>query len=120
MCFLSEIEKENIRINNEINRQIRKERVNCRKQLKLLILGTGESGKSTFIKQMRIIHGSGYTIDERKNFIVLVVKNIYLAITTIINAMATLDIGFSSRKALEYSKKILNVDYGRFTFLEVK
>ena len=34
--------------------------------LLLLVVGTGESGKSTFIKQMRIIHGSGYTDDDKR------------------------------------------------------
>lgn len=31
----------------------------------LLPPGTGESGKSTFIKQMRIIHGNGYSETDR-------------------------------------------------------
>ncbi|NXN03893.1 GNAQ protein, partial [Sylvia borin] len=30
--------------------------------------GTGESGKSTFIKQMRIIHGSGYSDEDKRGF----------------------------------------------------
>jgi hypothetical protein len=32
----------------------------------LFVTGTGESGKSTFIKQMRIIHGAGYSDDDKR------------------------------------------------------
>jgi hypothetical protein len=32
----------------------------------IFIIGTGESGKSTFIKQMRIIHGAGYSDDDKR------------------------------------------------------
>lgn len=34
------------------------------KEPKLLILGTSDSGKSTFIKQLKIIHGSGYSSEQ--------------------------------------------------------
>ena len=33
-----------------------------------LITGSGESGKSTLVKQMKIIHGDGYTLEELKAF----------------------------------------------------
>jgi len=36
--------------------------------VKLLLLGAGDSGKSTVVKQMKIIHGDGYSIDKLNNF----------------------------------------------------
>uniref|UniRef100_A0A672P275 Guanine nucleotide-binding protein subunit alpha n=1 Tax=Sinocyclocheilus grahami TaxID=75366 RepID=A0A672P275_SINGR len=75
-CCMSAEEKERQRINQEIDKQLRKDKRDSRRELKLLLLGTGESGKSTFIKQMRIIHGSGYTDEDKKGFIKLVHQNV--------------------------------------------
>ncbi|EDM12965.1 guanine nucleotide binding protein, alpha 14, isoform CRA_b [Rattus norvegicus] len=78
-CCLSAEEKESQRISAEIERQLRRDKKDARRELKLLLLGTGESGKSTFIKQMRIIHGSGYSDEDRKGFTKLVYQNIFTA-----------------------------------------
>lgn len=32
------------------------------------LLGAGESGKSTVVKQMKIIHGDGYNLTELRSF----------------------------------------------------
>uniref|UniRef100_A0A669Q6I4 G protein subunit alpha 14 n=1 Tax=Phasianus colchicus TaxID=9054 RepID=A0A669Q6I4_PHACC len=75
--------------------------------------GTGESGKSTFIKQMRIIHGSGYTEEDRKGFTKLVYQNIYTAMQAMIRAMDTLKIQYTSEEN-EYS----DVEVDKVTVLE--
>ena len=54
--------------------------------------GTGESGKSTFIKQMRIIHGAGYSEEDKRGFTKLVYQNIFTAMQAMIRAMETLKI----------------------------
>ena len=59
-------------------------------------IGTGESGKSTFIKQMRIIHGSGYSDDDKRTFIKLVYQNIFMAMNSMIKAMETLKIAYKN------------------------
>lgn len=61
-----------------------------------LNIGTGESGKSTFIKQMRIIHGSGYSDEDKRGFIKLVYQNIFMAMQSMIRAMDILKIQYSS------------------------
>lgn len=58
------------------------------------MIGTGESGKSTFIKQMRIIHGSGYSDEDRRSFVKLVYQNIFMAMNSMIRAMETLKIPY--------------------------
>ena len=56
--------------------------------------GTGESGKSTFIKQMRIIHGAGYTDEDKRGFIRLVYQNIFTSMQSMIRATETLKIPY--------------------------
>jgi len=62
----------------------------------LFIIGTGESGKSTFIKQMRIIHGNGYSDDDRKSFVKLVYQNIFMAMHSLVRAMDMLHLQYKS------------------------
>jgi len=60
--------------------------------------GTGESGKSTFIKQMRIIHGGGYSESDRRKFVILIHRNIYTAVGQLLEAMEDLGVAFSSEE----------------------
>ncbi|KAF7666470.1 hypothetical protein LDENG_00106620 [Lucifuga dentata] len=93
-CCLSPEAKEARRINDEIERQLRRDKKDSRREYKLLLLGTGESGKSTFIKQMRIIHGRGYSEEEKRTFARLVYQNIFTAMQAMIQAMNILQIPY--------------------------
>jgi len=46
---------------------------------KLLLLGAGESGKSTLFKQMITIYGKGYPEAERKTFTPIIYNNVITA-----------------------------------------
>ena len=50
-----------------------------------LILGCGESGKSTFIKQMRIIHSAGFQTEEKLKIKEDIAKNIADSIKVLID-----------------------------------
>uniref|UniRef100_A0A3Q0S7C7 Guanine nucleotide-binding protein subunit alpha n=1 Tax=Amphilophus citrinellus TaxID=61819 RepID=A0A3Q0S7C7_AMPCI len=109
-CCLSPEEEEKLRIHREIERQLRRDKLASHRELKLLLLGTGESGKSTFIKQMRIIHGKGYSDADRKGFTRVVFQNIVTAIQALISAMQTLQIDYVDDQNISYAEKLLKVE----------
>ncbi|MEQ2215944.1 hypothetical protein XENOCAPTIV_008230 [Xenoophorus captivus] len=71
--------------------------------------GTGESGKSTFIKQMRIIHGQGYSEADRRGFTRVVFQNIITAIQALIDAMRHLKIDYVDDQNIVRSSQTLLV-----------
>ncbi|XP_076064342.1 G protein alpha q subunit isoform X2 [Oratosquilla oratoria] len=117
-CCLSEEAKEQKRINQEIERQLRRDKRDARRELKLLLLGTGESGKSTFIKQMRIIHGAGYSDEDKRGFIKLVFQNIFMAMQSMIRAMGLLQISYGDSACQEYAELVKAIDYESVTAFE--
>ncbi|XP_054089560.1 guanine nucleotide-binding protein G(q) subunit alpha isoform X1 [Zeugodacus cucurbitae] len=117
-CCLSEEAKEQKRINQEIERQLRRDKRDARRELKLLLLGTGESGKSTFIKQMRIIHGSGYSDDDKRGYIKLVYQNIFMAMQSMIKAMDMLKISYGKDEHGELGELVMSIDYETVTSFE--
>ena len=70
-----------------IDRVIRREKKETRRECKLLLLGAGESGKSTVIKHMRFIHGDGYKVNDQRIFIKHIYQNCLSSIQKLINAM---------------------------------
>uniref|UniRef100_H3B3M1 Guanine nucleotide-binding protein subunit alpha n=1 Tax=Latimeria chalumnae TaxID=7897 RepID=H3B3M1_LATCH len=117
-CCLSEEAKESKRINAEIEKQLRRDKKDARKELKLLLLGTGESGKSTFIKQMRIIHGSGYSDEDKRGFTKLVYQNIFTAMQSMIRAMDILKIMYKYEQNKGNAQLVREVDVEKVSTFE--
>ncbi|XP_055706111.1 guanine nucleotide-binding protein G(s) subunit alpha isoform X1 [Phlebotomus papatasi] len=88
----SEDSKSQKRRSDAITKQLQKDKQVYRATHRLLLLGAGESGKSTIVKQMRILHdANGFSDRERKQKIEDIKKNIRDAILTITGAMSTLN-----------------------------
>jgi hypothetical protein len=64
---------------SNIDRDLDRARQQEELKVKLLLLGAGESGKSTIFKQMRILHGSPRTDDDQKMYGVIVRSNVITA-----------------------------------------
>lgn len=56
--------------------------------------GAGESGKSTIIKQMRIIHSGGFPEDERRQNRAVIYSNLVVAFKVLMEIMQTQKIEF--------------------------
>ncbi|KAF8628616.1 hypothetical protein AX15_003810 [Amanita polypyramis BW_CC] len=68
---------ESSRLHSEaIDRQLEEDHKKYRRECKILLLGSGESGKSTIVKQMRIIHQNGFTQDELDVFRPIIYQNV--------------------------------------------
>ncbi|KAL0809797.1 hypothetical protein ABMA28_011293 [Loxostege sticticalis] len=66
--------------------------------IKLLLLGTGESGKTTIIKQMKILHVQGFSQSERIEKVKYIRHNVYESIHDILFNMAPLGISLRNPK----------------------
>ena len=79
-----------------IDNQLREERKRRSTEVRLLLLGAGESGKSTFVKQMRIIHDKPFTEDERIEFRRVIHIGVIRGIQVLLLARKNLGIPFQS------------------------
>ncbi|OCT62468.1 hypothetical protein XELAEV_18043550mg [Xenopus laevis] len=83
-------EKAQREANKKIEKQLQKDKQVYRATHRLLLLGAGESGKSTIVKQMRILHVNGFNAEEKKIKVQDIKNNIKEAIETIVTAMCNL------------------------------
>ncbi|KAF2153915.1 G-protein alpha subunit [Myriangium duriaei CBS 260.36] len=91
-CGMSTEDKEGKQRNEEIENQLKKDRMLQRNEIKMLLLGAGESGKSTILKQMKLIHEGGYSRDERESFKEIIFSNTVQSMRVILEAMESLEL----------------------------
>jgi len=84
-CKGAELDKETLKTNKDIEKELAKDK-KAGLPFRLLLLGAGESGKSTIAKQMKILHLNGFTSEEKALFITAIHTNVYQSMRNMIQA----------------------------------
>lgn len=111
MCGTSD---EAMRQSRAIDKFMTNELKKSQKELKVLLLGTGESGKTTLIKQMRINYGEGFDDDYLIKLRPCIYTNVYNAVQYLINGMTQLNYKYATKSISNRNiEEILDVDTAR-------
>lgn len=94
----------------EIDRMIEKDKQAMKRQVKLLLLGAGESGKSTFLKQMRIIHGIKFEAFLIKEYQQIIYQNVVKGMRVLVDARNKLAIQWGDSTNSELGKQLLQFE----------
>ncbi|KAG2389190.1 hypothetical protein C9374_014590 [Naegleria lovaniensis] len=84
------------------------------KEIKLLLLGSGESGKSTLFKQLKIIHLNGFSEHEVESYVPLVRGNVITNMLRLIEATSKLQIKLDNEENTQIAEKIKALDPNLF------
>ncbi|EGC34045.1 G-protein subunit alpha 7 [Dictyostelium purpureum] len=84
--------KEQRAVNKAIEKQLKDEKKIMDRELKILLLGTGDRGKSTVVKQMKILHLDGYPQKKRINQKQFIYRNIIEIAYAIIRGCSVLNL----------------------------
>lgn len=78
-------------------------------ELKLLLLGAGESGKSTIFKQIKIIHEQGFSTDETDQYKPIIFSNTIQSLHAIVSSMDRLKIRYSNEARMKDAELLKQV-----------
>ncbi|KAH8101422.1 heterotrimeric G protein alpha subunit 4 [Cristinia sonorae] len=87
-----EVSEEDKRLHREAEKSLREAKAKMAHQVKVLLLGSGDSGKSTILKQMRLIHRVPFSTSEIESYRQLVFNNLTHGMKYLIDSMDDMDI----------------------------
>ncbi|XP_056123271.1 guanine nucleotide binding protein (G protein), alpha activating activity polypeptide O, b [Rhinichthys klamathensis goyatoka] len=108
-CTLSAEERAALDRSRAIEKNLKEDGLSAAREVKLLLLGGGESGKSTIVKQMKIIHEDGFSGDDVKLFKPVVFSNTLQSLASILRAMETLGIEYADKDRYADAKMVFDV-----------
>ncbi|ERE80597.1 guanine nucleotide binding protein alpha O [Cricetulus griseus] len=108
-CTLSAEERAALERSKAIEKNLKEDGISAAKDVKLLLLGAGESGKSTIVKQMKIIHEDGFSGEDVKQYKPVVYSNTIQSLAAIVRAMDTLGVEYGDKERKADSKMVCDV-----------
>jgi len=105
-CFGSKKSSEAEYISAEIDKQISQEKAAFRNTIKMLLLGAGESGKTTIVKQMKLIHEGSFSPKERDSYRDIIYSNVIESMQAILSAMKLVQINFQDNSLVDAARII--------------
>jgi len=98
---------------SDIDKKIRDDRKKLHEEIKILLLGPGESGKSTIFKQMKIIqdHG-GYSREELLEHKYIIYGNCISQMKILVEAAQAMNITVTNHENLTRFNRLLNMPQG--------
>ncbi|CAD7082823.1 unnamed protein product [Hermetia illucens] len=94
----------------QIDKQIQQIHQQFASAIKILLLGTAESGKTTIIKQMRILHINGFTEQEKRAKIPEIYCNVHESIAELVRQMDLLGLDYDSLNNRRSGQFIASID----------
>eukprot|EP00058_Branchiostoma_floridae_P013688 XP_002599176.1 hypothetical protein BRAFLDRAFT_275208 [Branchiostoma floridae] len=108
-CLSLDSEERKARIrSDEIDRQLQYMAKEDSSVIKILLLGAGESGKSTLVKQMKIIHSQGFSQEELNSFKPTLMDNLLSTMKFVLSGMGLLRINLSNPNNKIHAQTVLS------------
>ncbi|KEP52144.1 guanine nucleotide-binding protein alpha-2 subunit [Rhizoctonia solani 123E] len=94
-CLSNNGDPEATKVHNEVEKDLKVLAKKRQTEIKVLLLGSGDSGKSTVLKQMRVIHNDKFTPQEIESYRQLVFNNIIRGAVMLVDALLAMQLQLS-------------------------
>eukprot|EP01120_Amphizonella_sp_Union-15-10_P005983 TRINITY_DN1850_c0_g1_i1.p1 TRINITY_DN1850_c0_g1~~TRINITY_DN1850_c0_g1_i1.p1 ORF type:complete len:349 (+),score=66.42 TRINITY_DN1850_c0_g1_i1:58-1104(+) len=84
-CCSGSDDLESVKQSKSIENQLKKERKQNSTKIKLLLLGTGDAGKSTFARQMKFLYRERFSESDKQKFTMILKSNALVMMRHLIN-----------------------------------
>jgi len=107
---LTVYQKEAIAESNKLDKMLGSQQLGENKVLKLLLLGTGSSGKSTVFRQMQLLYNEGFSDFDKKTYRHVIRRNVVESMQALIEGAEKFNYKFRTPQAQQAAQRFLELD----------